>query len=232
MKKIIFTLIVLHSVFSADAQTFFQKIEGIPLITGFPRDPAYRDYDSLVALKIDAVVASDLSDSRFNELKNRNLKVIPWQVDPYWIMDKNPNYQDSIWLASIQTYTNSTYTRWEAEGTPTQDGSATLEHKTNVGIPFTEPVGNISGIKTTIISPADTLIKGPGYKQRIYYNAADTARPIEYNLEYRLKLKISDGYEDSTALLENLQMDICRLEVTAAKFDVQGGQNIEEFHHH
>lgn len=231
MKKVIYTLIVLHSVFSADAQTFFQNIEGIPLITGFPHDPTknqyINDYDSLLALKIDAVIAADLSDSRFYEFKNRNLKVIPWQVDPVLIMNNDTTYQDSIWLSSIQTYTNSTYTRWEAEGTPQQDGLATLEHKSNVGIPFTE--GNISGIKTTITSPADTLIKGPGYKQRIYYQSWDTTNAIPYRLDFRLKLKISDGYEDSTALLENLQTDICRLKVTAAKFNEQGGQNIVDY---
>ena len=61
----------------------------------------------------------------------------------------------------------------EAEGNPPEDGQAMLLHK-SIGKLFTE--GGVSGIVTELDADADTLIRGPGYRQEIYYSSKKPGR--------------------------------------------------------
>jgi len=71
------------------------------------------------------------------------------------------------------------------------------------------------------------LIDGPGYRQEFRYNARDVRKAILYNLDFTLKLEKSPGFRN-TVFKDDPSTKICQLEVTAARFNEPGGQNIVE----
>lgn len=160
-------------------QDFIKQFDGIPLITYTPHDIGAYHYDNIKAMGIDAVIVSNLTTERLLEISKRSLKVFPVQSDTT-VYD--PNYSDII------KYTDARYSVWEAEGTETQNGDATLTYNNAIAELFY--AGNKSaGIVTKKNSVAGILITGPGYKQEIFYRGINVGKIIQYNARVKLKLE-------------------------------------------
>ena len=88
---------------------------------------------------------------------------------------------------AIRYYTRACYSVWEAEGTPSEDGDATLyfNDDDSVGIIENGAVRTIDNVGVR----NDILIYGPYYAQLVFYTGlADSAKRIPYRASFRLKI--------------------------------------------
>jgi hypothetical protein len=159
------------------SQDFINEFDGIPLITYAPHDMGANQYDYIKAMGIDIVFASNVTTERLLEIKKRGLRVIPIQSDTT-IFDPNYNY--------IIKYTDARYSVWEAEGTNSKNGDATLTYDSNLGEPYF--VNNVkAGIVTKKNAKEGILISGPGYRQGLFYRGIDLSKMIKYRADFKLK---------------------------------------------
>ena len=192
MKKlIVFTLFLFFAVSSAVySQNYINEFDGIPLISSLPHDVGEYHYDSAKAMGTNVLIMSNANSERLGWAKERGFKVIPaQQIDS--VLDNSLTY--------ILRYTEGRYTKWEAEGNPPEDGQAMLTHK-SIGKLFTE--GGISGIVTELDADPDTLIRGPGYRQEIYYSSKEAGDSIIYFADFRLKVTGQGQSTDTICILQ------------------------------
>jgi hypothetical protein len=103
-----------------------------------------------------------------------NIKVLP----QFW--EDTTNSQNII-----ERYTNSHYTVWEAEGTNSEDGDATLYHSTHT----TTETDTVTYVKTlSSVQNGEVIISGPGYPQNVTYNYPEHKDTVGYIIEYRMKI--------------------------------------------
>jgi len=166
----------------------------------------------------------------FNKIKNMGADIVVCEnvVDSNAYSDYDSVYSAGLKLMPFQQsgidyiakYAEASYTMWEAEGTPEEDGDATLTRDSlNTGI-------TTSGTRTCIVtepeSPSGLILWGPGYAQRkTYYYGGNT---IEYTAQYQMKLDYNPYYEEGYPELEGNEIVVCTLQVTASKFEIVGGQ--------
>lgn len=211
MKKTFQILLLILVLFSTQiiTQDYIKEYNGIPLISSLPHDCGEYHFDTVKATGIKFIAISNLNSTRLEYAKNRGFKVIPVQLHDS-LLDRPYSY--------ILRYTEARYSKWEAEGTPPQDGLATLSYNDTIGTNFNE--GNISGIVTKPNASAGTLIRGPGYRQEIYYTTKEPGDSIIYFADFRIKIEtIAQG---------GLPTDtICILQVVDSK--IQGPPQVNYY---
>jgi len=102
---------------------------GIPLIANSVNDMGEYHLDSMKTIGINALIASNLNSSTYEKIRKRGFKIIPNQAVSSIVGKK-----DTL----ILKYTHSFYSRWQAEGTPPQNGKATLNYNHSIGAIFKE----------------------------------------------------------------------------------------------
>ena len=80
LKKLFFLLCLFAPILNA--QYLINNYDGIPIIASVPWDVLDYHLDSAKAMGADFIIATQLTETRLTEIKNRGLKVIPLQTDP------------------------------------------------------------------------------------------------------------------------------------------------------
>jgi hypothetical protein len=193
MKKLFFISLILFftvSITAVYSQNYINEFDGIPIISSLPHDVGEYHYDSAKAMGTNILIMSNANSERLGWAKDRGFKVIPaQQIDS--VLDNPYTY--------ILRYTEGRYTKWEAEGNSPLDGQAMLSYG-SIGKYFNE--SGVSGIVTELDADADTLIRGPGYRQEIYYSSKEAGDPIIYNADFRLKITGTGSPTDTICILQ------------------------------
>lgn len=211
----LFFILLFCGTFS-QAQNWIQNYDGIPVHTGlwwgWTDSTNYPGaIDSM--RKIVDIVTTDIGISdgesedpsfQVNYLKQKGLKLLPVRSRT------SENSQLYNW---IQHYTDAKYCVWEAEGTPTTFGDATLEHNSSVMTEITEGDTTYLKLKETASGLSDTnLVWGPYYVQDIkYYATQDSITDVTYTATFRLKLEYNNGIPGKT---DNPNDTVCVIQVT------------------
>ena len=211
--KTLFFVLFFFCTFS-QAQNWLQSYDGIPIITGFewkwfgkyhPDDVRkMRDSAGVEGVTLD-VTTTDLMDTiSSNQSYGFNLNVIP-------VRSPDPNSSTNV-LNWIQHYTDAKYSVWEAEGTDTIKGDATLyrsQSKTEI-----DPTNHFITIKPGAVNDTCTMIWGPYYPQDIYYYAVHGVTPdtlVRYNVDFKMKLEYN---YNNPNIEDNPNDTICHIQVT------------------
>jgi hypothetical protein len=178
-----------------NAQYLINNFNGIPIIASVPWDASDYHLDSVKSMGVDFIIATQLTETRLNEITNRGLKALPLQSTVLY------NY--------IIKYSEGAYTKWEAEGTPLGKGDAKLKYNPNIGATFN--TGGRQGVVTQEGAGYDTLISGPGYMQERRYWRIDTGY-VYYTANFNMLLTNAIPPESG-----NPNDTICILQVTDSK---------------
>ncbi len=189
---------------------------GIPFIAYPDRrvpDILSVNYDQMMQMGLYGIVASDLFDSAsyIDKFTQHNLKVFPMYN---WGDSSSNQYV-------IETYTNSHYTVWEAEGTESSKGNATLYHSLHT----TVETDSVTYVKTlSTVQNGEEIINGPGYPQNKTYNFPEADDKVQYTAEYRMKIE---------QIIPNLPQDfmdnvVCTIMVTNSNSDGSNDTTIAE----
>ena len=209
--KIIF-LLFFFGTFS-QAQNWLQKYNGIPIHTGLWMDwsnvPGALDSMSKIVDLVSAdigIVDGHARDplQQINTLRSYGLKLIPVRTRT---TINSPIYN---W---IQHYTDAKYCIWEAEGTQTTFGDATLEYNSSVMTEYIDGDTTYLKLNTNAAGLSDTnLIWGPYYVQNaVYYAFQDSLTPLRYTANFRLKLDYNNNYPTQ---MDNPNDSVCVIQVT------------------
>jgi hypothetical protein len=217
--KIIFNTLFFVLFFFADfsqAQNWIQNYDGIPVHTGlwwgWTNEGRYPGaIDSMK--KIVDIVSTDIGVlereaidplNQINYLKLKGLKLIPV---------RSRTGEASQLYNWIQHYTDAKYCVWEAEGTSTTLGDATLEYNSSVMTEYTD--GDTTYLKLNLNAAGlkDTnLIWGPYYVQdAVYYASQDSSMPLIYTANFRLKLDYINGIPNGN---DNPNDSVCIVQVS------------------
>ncbi len=187
---IIFLIAVTTEVLSQDP---IKNYPGIPIITytyNFIDFPGPEDRFKLMdSAGIFAMQVTDMKSTYYPQLTGTTLQLLPDQIN--------------VPLNFIDKYTDAHYTVWEAEGTDTSDGDATLYYKATIGERVPDAVRTKVGINS------DTLIYGPYYLQENTYCMVDDGIQIDYQADFILK-------KETIGQLPNPNDTICVLQVTTS----------------
>ncbi len=189
---------------------------GIPFIAYPDRrvpDILPENYDQMMQMGLYGIVASDLfDDSTFvDSFAVHNVNVFPMYN---WGDSSSNQYV-------IETYTNSHYTVWEAEGTESSKGNATLYHSLHT----TVETDSVTYVKTlSTVENGEEIINGPGYPQNKTYNFPEADDKVQYTAEYRMKIE---------QIIPNLPQDfmdnlVCTIMVTNSNSDGSNDTTIAE----
>lgn len=206
MKEIFFlTIVTLLLTANSIAQNNdpIKNYPGIPLITYESISPAYghlippEQINQIETAGFFGLVWADLSQKYFNDsiiTQTDSLLLLPEQRGQYF---NTLNY--------IYKYTEARYTVFEAEGTPSNEGSVTL---------YSDSLSNLDrsngAVSTTDATPNGTMIYGPMYRQCRNYSGISNDS-IVYQASYRIKL------DDIIPEQSSPNDTICILLVTSTK---------------
>ena len=160
-------LIILFSIITLKSQTNpILNSDHIPLLGfGWGSEAASLQLDTNDLAKIkemglEGVMFTNLTQDRFDMFQNiqNEVKLFPYQTDS--ALTNGINY--------ISYYCDAYYSKWQAVDVTNSDVKATLSFDTTIGMRTTETP---NCIVTKPSANAGILIYGPGYRQRIKYEA-------------------------------------------------------------
>jgi len=159
------------------SDTTLKNHPGIPLISytyGFDQWKTVTDWENADASGIFALEVLNINNTDYtNFLSNTNFKIVA---------DQGEGIANNF----INKYTDARYSVWEAEGTPEQDGKATLYRDLN----------HTSRVDTTIVTtnpPKNTkILYGPSYIQEINYSGVDVNDIVNFTAAFKMKLDVID----------------------------------------
>lgn len=192
-----FALLLVNSIFPQGSTDPIKNAPGIPILT-YIGDEMRWIQDASFYKKMDSAgifgteVVNMVQSYYTNYFQGTNLKIIPNNAD-----GSEYNY--------INRYTDAYYSVWEAEGTPSGNGDATLDYNKNIGEIYN------GAVRTKVGAANDTLIYGPYYEQEIKYAMVNNEDTIFYRADFKLKKEdvnpqMSPGTNDT----------ICIIQVTAS----------------
>ncbi|MHC1737960.1 MAG: hypothetical protein AB9882_08140 [Ignavibacteriaceae bacterium] len=153
----------------------------------------------------DGVLAQEVRAVLFDRLNTAGLKIILYNA-----------VNDSPFVNYIAKYTDASYTEWEAEGTDISFGNLTVKYNSNISETLSS--GGVTWVRTYSGAGGDTLIKGPGYFQSLYYiiEPGSYSQKIR-NYEAEFILKTDTNPLLSPEEIEKVESDedtVCILRVT------------------
>ena len=223
MKKLFFvTSVLFFSIQSIIiAQNSITDCDYIPLVsylyglTDWYEDPRFTEseFRKIELLGFHSVEINDLTESQYtrDQLGNYNFNIIPDQVNES-VVGAGRNL--------INKYTEAKYTVWQAEGTPPDDGEATLVRN----IDYTDKNENNTFIMTKAqYIPEDTeLLKGPQIWQDATYNMVEPGI-VDYKADFCLKV-------EELIPSMNLPTDpVCNLQITTTRIKSINGVWTSEY---
>src|SRR4030067_3028682 len=223
MKKLFFvTSVLFFSIQSIIiAQNSITDCDYIPLVsylyglTDWYEDPRITEseFRKIELLGFHSVEINDLTESQYtrDQLGNYNFNIIPDQVNES-VVGAGRNL--------INKYTEAKYTVWQAEGTPPDDGEATLVRN----IDYTDKNENNTFIMTKAkYIPEDTeLLKGPQIWQDATYNMVEPGI-VDYKADFCLKV-------EELIPSMNLPTDpVCNLQITTTRIKSINGVWTSEY---
>jgi hypothetical protein len=207
IKYVVLLLVLFISAQTAvNAQNAITDVDSIPILAylysldGVNPNLVY-EIDSL---RYHSVEMMNLTGGQYSDFQLDEYKfgIIPNQVDES-IVDPGNNL--------IIKYTEAKYSVWQAEGTPPDDGGATLERNKTYTIEDNSK-SYIYTISNLNIPKDSVLLSGPSYWQDATYNSEEPGI-VNYRADFRMKAEelIPDGMQPTDTL--------CHLQVTASRIE-------------
>ncbi len=138
------------------------------------------DLAKIKEMGLEGVMFTNLTQDKYDMFQNiqNEVKLFPYQTNS--TLTNGINY--------ISYYCDSYYSNWQAFIDITNSNvKARLSYDPNIGERTNKETPN--GIVTKPFANAGTLISGPGYRQRIKYEAILTDNFIDYTTTFRLMIK-------------------------------------------
>lgn len=200
-------LIILFSIITLKSQTNpILNSDHIPLLGfgwGSESSSLQIDANDLAKIKemgLEGVMFTNLTQDRFDMFQNiqNEVKLFPYQTDPG--LTNGINF--------ISYFCDAIYSKWEAVDVTNSNVKATLNFDPTIGERTTETP---NCIVTKPFASAGTLIFGPGYRQRIKYEAIFPANYIDYTTTFRLMIKQNTEFPNPPSSTEGLTDDLCKI---------------------
>ncbi len=158
------------------------------------------DLEKIKEMGLEGVMFTNLTQDRFDMFQSiqNEVKLFPYQTNS--TLTNGINY--------ISYYCDAYYSNWQAVDVTNSDVKATLSFDTTIGERTTETP---NCIVTKSSANAGTLIFGPGYRQRIKYEAINTDSLIRYTTTFRLMIKQDTSFQNPPLSTEELTDDLCKI---------------------
>jgi hypothetical protein len=168
------------------------------------------EFKRIDSLRFHSVEIFDLTESQYTRdltYGSFKFKIIP---------DQTTESKVGFGKNLIIKYTEAKYSVWQAEGTPPDDGEATVV--ANPTYTTEDNSGKFIFTKDNVQIPYGTeLINGPSYVQDARYNSADTGK-VDYRADFRMKL------QELVPGITLVTDTVCNLQITTCLYDVVNNQ--------
>ena len=215
---VLIVLVLITNLNLVNAQNALTDCDSIPLVCylyglndwgGVNPKYSISEFQKIDSLRFHSVEIYDLNNTLYNRDLygvNYRFKIIPDQVNES-VVGQGKNL--------IIKYTEAKYSVWQAEGTPPEDGEATLVM--NAAHIDTDITHSYIFTKNQNIPKETELINGPSYWQDATYNMVDKGDTVNYIADFCMKLEeLIPGVMQSSDT-------VCNLQVTTCIYNVVGG---------
>jgi hypothetical protein len=215
---VLFVLVLITNTKLVNAQNAISDCDSIPLVCylyglndwgGINPRYSVNEFQKIDSLRFHSAEIYNLNNMLYNRdltSENYKFKIIPDQVNES-IVGQGKNL--------IIKYTEAKYSVWQAEGTPTEDGEATLVMNSDHTVE--DITYSYISTKNQNIPEGTELINGPSYWQDATYNMANKGDTVNYRADFCLKAEelIPETMQPTDTL--------CNLQITTSIYNVVGG---------